>query len=452
MITKIITRTVLALIILFALAFAVLQFLAVSSLNTLIEEARANPPAPPVWETRLESEPTEAETAPNGPLNETPGEAGLDARQEVIFVGNNWQGTITVIARNGYRTIGVIDGIPDRLERFEAIKDAFFGRLLFYGIRHLVGEGNDQYVDDMYSSLDGRRLIVSRPSFADVVAIDTASGAILWRFPVSGSRADHMALSPDGRHVAVSASTGDRVHIIDIATGEEHGQFPSGDSPHENVYSKDGKQLFHASIGNVFSPFDISGGGFLKGRRVFQVVDTESFEIIERFDMRDKLDAAGLEDLSPAVRPMAHTEDEQTFYFQLSFLHGFVEYDRASGTITRKVDLPKKTTLPRTSYVNDSAHHGIAINAADTTLCVAGTMDDYVALVDLETEEATLLEGLGKKPYWVVTDKTGENCYVSWSETDQVSVINYEAAEEIARIDVGDHPQRVREGYIAIAR
>ena len=100
--------------------------------------------------------------------------------------------------------------------------------------------------------------------------------------------------------------------------------------------------------------------------------------------------------------------------------------------------------------LNDSAHHGIAINAAGTTVCVAGTMDDYVALVDLETEEATLLEGLGQKPYWVVTDKTGEHCFVSWSETDQVSVINYAEAREVARIDVGDHPQRVREGYLAL--
>ena len=447
MIRKIITRTLRVLIALVVVAVIALQIMATSALNTLIEEARANPPLPPAVELSAPAETANAETDV-----ETGAKADTEPKttQEVIFVGNNWQGTITVIALDTYRKIGVIDGTPDKLERLEAIKDDFIGRVLFFGIRHLVGEGNDQFVDDMYSSLDGTRLVVSRPSFADVVAIDTGTGDIIWRFPVSGSRADHMALSPDGKRVAVSASTGDRVHIIDIATGSEVGQFPSGDSPHENVYSKDGKEIFHASIGNVFSPFDVTGGGILKGRRVFQIVDTDSYEILESFDMRDKLDAAGFEDLSPAVRPMAHTADEQTFYFQLSFLHGFVEYDRASGAITRTIDLPKKTTLPRTSYVNDSAHHGIAINAAGTTVCDAGTMDDYVALVDLETEEATLLEGLGKKPYWVVTDKTGEHCFVSWSETDQVSVINYAEAREVARIDVGDHPQRVREGYLAL--
>ena len=145
---------------------------------------------------------------------------------------------------------------------------------------------------------------------------------------------------------------------------------------------------------------------------------------------------------------MAHTSGEDYFYFQLSFLHGFVEYHMPSGKITRKIDLPKVTTLPRTQYVNDSAHHGIAISADDQTLCVAGTMDNYVAIVDIASENYTILDDLGKKPYWVVTDKTGEHCFVSWSETDQVSVINYATASEVVRIDVGDHPQRVRQGVL----
>lgn len=368
--------------------------------------------------------------------------------QAVIFVGNNWQGSITVVDALDYRVLGTINGIPDKRERLEAIKGNFLDRMMFFGIRHLIGEGNDQYVDDMYSTLDGRRLIVSRPSFADVVAIDINTGAIDWRFEVAGVRADHMALSPDGRHVAVSASTGNVVHVIDVATGEEFGRFPTGDSPHENVFSKDGKRIFHASIGRVFSPFDSLGGGFAKGERRFQVVDAQTMEVLERWDMREKLDEFGLPDVSPAIRPMAHSSDERLFYFQLSFLHGFVEYDLEEGRILRKADLPKITTAKRTEYINDSAHHGIAISGDDRTLCVAGTMDDYVALVDVASLEAQILSGLGEKPYWVVADRSGERCFISWSGTDQMSVIDIDGAREIARVDVGDHPQRIREGYV----
>src|SRR3712207_8112286 len=52
----------------------------------------------------------------------------------------------------------------------------------------LVGEGNDQFVDDMFSSPDGRFLYVSRPSFADVVGIDLATQRIVWRAKVDGYR------------------------------------------------------------------------------------------------------------------------------------------------------------------------------------------------------------------------------------------------------------------------
>ncbi len=430
----VIRNILLGLVLLLIALFGVIQYLAISAMDDLIKQTATENRPLMRWHDEID---TSNLTTDGKPV-------------EVIFVGNNWQGTITVIALDGYKKVGVIDGTPDKLARLKAIREQFIGRLFFYGVRNLVGEGHDQFVDDMYSSMDGKRLIVSRPSFADVVAIDTLSGDIIWRFAVDGFRSDHMALSPDGKYVAVSASTGDKVHIIDIMTGKEHASFPSGDSPHENIYSKDGKHLFHASIGNVFSPFDFDGGGFLKGKRVFQVVDTDGYRITEQFDMRDKLDSAGLHNISPAVRPMAHTSDENYFYFQLSFLHGLVEYHRPSGKITRKIDLPKVTTLPRTQYVNDSAHHGLAISADDSMLCVAGTMDDYAAIVDIASQQYTLLTDLGKKPYWVVTDKTGEHCFVSWSETDQVSVINYRQAKEVARIDVGDHPQRVREGVLVL--
>ncbi|MGM0562847.1 MAG: YncE family protein [Pseudomonadota bacterium] len=381
------------------------------------------------------------------PAEEEP--APVDGTEDVIFVGNNWEGTIDVIDAESYQRIGRINGIPDKRKRMLEISINPVHLVFFQAIRQLIGEGNDQYVDDMYSTRDGRLLIVSRPSFADVVAIDIQSGEIEWRFEVEGYRSDHMALSPDGTQVAVSASTGSVVHILDVETGEELGQFDSGNSPHENVYSEDGSKLYHASIGHVFLPLDRGSLNDLKGDRRFKVVDTATWETIEEFDFSTKLEAANLGHLSPAIRPMAHTADESLFYFQLSFLHGFVEYDMDEGVVTRKTDLPNLVPdMPVEQYVNDSAHHGIAMSGDDSTLCVAGTMSDYVALVDRETFDYKLLEGLGEKPYWVTTDESGDHCYISWSGTDQMSVISYAEQREVARVSVGDHPQRVREGQV----
>lgn len=394
--------------------------------------------------------------------SETSEPESAPSTRAVIFVGNNWEGVIDVIDAKSYQRLGRISGIPDQQEREKAIALNPLDLLFFQGIRVLIGEGHHQYVDDMYSSLDGRLLIVSRPSYADVVAIEVTSGDIAWRFEVDGYRSDHMALSPDGTQVAVSASTGNVVHILDVETGEELGRFPSGDSPHENIYSEDGKRIYHASIGTVYTPLDnelvgdltdgLLGQNLLdatKGERVFQVVDANSLEIIKRLDLEADLEEAGYGNLSTAVRPMAHTSDERYFYFQLSFLHGFIEYDMQEEKVLRLAELPDLTNgLPREFYVNDSAHHGIALSADDSTLCVAGTMSDYVALVDRENFSYQLKTGIGEKPYWVTTSADGNHCYVSWSGTDQMSVFNYQTGQEVARVDVGDHPQRIREGSV----
>ena len=37
---------------------------------------------------------------------------------------------------------------------------------------------------------------------------------------------------------------------------------------------------------------------------------------------------------------------------------------------------------------------------------------------------------------------------VHWSGLDQISAISYKTAEEVARVDVGDHPQRMRTGVV----
>jgi len=373
-----------------------------------------------------------------------------DDVRRVIYVGNNWEGMIDVIDADTYQRLGRINGVPDKEKRMDELSWSPFRLTAFHAIRHLIGEGNDQWVDDMYSSKDGRLLIVSRPSLADVVAIDIATGDIAWRFEVAGLRSDHMALSPDGTEVAVSASTGKRVHILDVETGNERGYFESGNSPHENVYSDDGKRIYHASIGYVFLPLDRGNWTkSIKGERIFKVVDAKTFQDIKSFDMGVKLSEAGYPDLSPAVRPMTHTSDERFFYFQLSFLHGFVEYDMNNDRITRLVRLPNLVPdMAVENYVNDSAHHGIALSGNDKTFCVAGTMSDYVAIVDRATWEYEILDDIGEKPYWVTTDEAGENCYISWSGTDQMSVINFETGEEVARVDVGRHPQRIREGFI----
>ncbi|MGW4525072.1 YncE family protein [Amycolatopsis sp. NPDC004378] len=372
------------------------------------------------------------------------------ALREVMFVGNNWDGTADVIqSRGSFAKIGRVDIIPDKDDRLREIYLNPIKLAFFLGIRNGPGEGHDQFVDDMYTTPDGSAVVASRPSFADVVSISLATGRINWRFPVSGFRADHMAVSPDGLRVAVSASTSNTVHVLDIRTGQQLGSFATGDKPHENVFTDGGRYLWNMSIGNVDTNLDDPGWDFTKGDRHITVVDATTFRQVKVIDMRQRLDAFGRHDLSNAVRPVAFTPDESKLYFQVSFFNGFLEYDVAADKITRLKELPKNpaTSNDRTTFVNDSRHHGMSMNPAGTKLCIAGTMDDYATVVD----RATLQQGAlvpAVKPYWATVSGDGNACVISEAGADQVTAIDFATGQKLASVPVGDHPQRVRIGHV----
>jgi YVTN family beta-propeller protein len=386
--------------------------------------------------------------------NAASGPPVAEGTRSVMFVGDNHDGTITLVDARTFEVLHTVDNIPDHDERMDEITADPVKLGFFLGIRELVGQGNDQFTDDVFTSQDGTVLYVSRPSFADVVAISLETEEIVWRYPMDGYRSDHMAISPAGDRLLVSDSTANIVHQIDPATGERTGTFPSGDSPHESEFFDEGRRILHASIGRVYTPVDRDEFGEVrdgvKGEEVLQTVDAGTLEVLQRWDIAERLAAYGRDDMSGAVRPMAIHPDERTVFFQVSFHHGYVAFDLEAGEVVDVVELPvseEAAATPREEYLLDSAHHGLAIDPTGGTLCVAGTMSDYAALVDVATAEPTIVSE-GTKPYWSTTGPTGEHCWVSYSGDDQVVVIDYATAREVARVDVGDHPQRVRAGVV----
>ena len=370
--------------------------------------------------------------------------------RDVVMVGNNWDGTADVLDGHTYAKLDHFNIVPDLAQRMAEIQANPARLAYFLAIRQAIGEGHDQFVDDIFTSPDGRYAYVSRPSLADVAAFDLKTKEIVWRVPVEGQRSDHMALSPDGTRLLVSASTARKVQVIDTAAGQVVASFPSGDTPHESNFSRDGTKIFHASIGSVYTPLDAPELDATKGDRWFEIVDAKTYNVLERFDMGRILEEYGFPKMSSAVRPMALSPDEKFLYFQVSFFHGFVEFDLEQRKPTRLAMLPvsaEAQKLDRTQYVLDSAHHGLAMNAAGTKLCVAGTMSDYAAIVDRATFSPTIAAH-GLKPYWATNSVDGDHCLVSFSGDDRVGVISYATGEQIASVPVGDHPQRMRTGKI----
>jgi hypothetical protein len=428
----------------------------------------------------------------------TPPQDGAPGLRDVMFVGNNWAGTATIVDAHSLKVLRTgVNLVPDkRQELTDIMLDPV--KLAFYlAIQQGPGEGHDQYVDDMFTTRDGRYLAVSRPSFADVVWIDIAkatagrSDSIVREQQMDGYRTDHMGLSPDGGRLLVSDSTERQViefsmvdEVVDgkqIRMGDRLRTFVSGETPHESNYSPDGSRIYHASIGKVYTPGDeTSVGGVdvtpvhdaLKGDRWFEIVDNATFGIDRRWDMGQELAEAGYAGMSAAVRPMAVAPDQRYIDFQVSYFHGYVEFDTQApdidgavsyaaggipeprdGAVVRVVPLPNRVPdMPREQYVNDSAHHGLSMDDAGTTLCAAGTMDDYAALVDRASGTYTIFDKASTghdylKPYWT-TEGLDDTCWISLSGSDAVSVLDFDTRKELAFLPVGDHPQRVRHGYV----
>ncbi len=259
-------------------------------------------------------------------------------------------GPSTWSIRDSFQRLDRINVVPD-LKRRKAEIFTQPDRLAFFlAIRNQIGEGHDQLADDAFTSPDGRFVYVSRPSLADVVAISLRTEKIVWRVPIEGYRSDHMAISESGRRVLVSDSTENKVHVINTKRGKIVDSFESGDSPHENNFSENGRRIFHASIGMVYTPLDQPQFDTTKGKRFFQIVDARTMEVRRRLNMGKILDEAGFPDMSAAVRPMTLSPNERFLYFQVSFFHGYIEYDLRRNEVRRVVTLPQSQEAqnPRT--------------------------------------------------------------------------------------------------------
>src|SRR6185503_4139971 len=102
-------------------------------------------------------------------------------------------------------------------------------------------------------------------------------------------------------------------------------------------------------------------------------------------------------------------------------------------------------------YPRNSAHHGLAMSGDGSRLCGLGTIDDYTAIIARPalTTQGFVHYPTGALPYWATTSVDGGRCLVSLSSIDAVSVVDYATATEVARVPVGQFPQRLRLGRVA---
>ncbi len=350
--------------------------------------------------------------------------------KNVLLVGNSQTGSVSFIDENGFTSLGSFNVIPDLQQRINEMDP--IQRIGYETVKGI--EGGDRFVDDAALSPDGRKLYVSRGNLDDVAAFDLGTKQELWHTRLDGFHADHAALSPDGTRFVVSATTANKAQFIDTANGAIVGSAPTGNYPHQNDYTADGKYVYNSSIGNVSLPQSLE---WAKGAFQLTKIDTSTLQVVKTWT------------LPHGIRPNLIAPDGNTFYAELSYLNGFVKYDLNAGKIVATVNQPfsdHAKSLKPDDYPKNSAHHGLALSGDGSTLCDVGTIDDYVALVSTDglVDRSFVNYPTGSLPYWGQTSTDGNYCYVSLSQANAVSVIDYRTGTEVARVPVGVFPQRER--------
>lgn len=347
--------------------------------------------------------------------------------RDVMFTSCARDGSVTLIDAHSLETYGTVDVYPDTGSE-DPVSDA---------VDDIEPEvvnsfARQNYLEHANVSPDGRTLYASRGHAGDVTAVNLATGEKLWETELEGGRADHQVISTDGRYLFTSDLTTDHIDKIDTRTGTIVGRAPAPDLPHGNHYHElpafgGNPMLVNGSLGNMVYD-DTRTGDPMQHQLSF--VDPETMLPLRQVDFEE------------GVRPIAITSDGRKVYVQVSYFHGFHEYDVVRDEITRTKELPKTDHVPESEsdYPLQSAHHGIGLSGDDEYIAVAGTTS-YVVFIVRRSDLKTLARiPVGEHPYWVQTGPTGDRAFVPVRGRNEVVAIDYESQEIIGRASTDRQP------------
>jgi DNA-binding beta-propeller fold protein YncE len=361
--------------------------------------------------------PAAAAASVEGISKRTPG------ARDVVLVANAEGGTVSIVDTRRLRVVKTIDVLPDGPSA--GLEDNPAQALL--GQQIVEAAGGKNYAQDQDVSPDGRTLYVSRGHRGDVAAFDIRTGELRWKVAIPGLRSDHMTISPDGHRLYVSALTEDEVEVIDTRAHAIVDRFPSGQWPHDNHLSPDGRRLYNGSIGNVVAPEEGRGDSPYRltvvNRTTLEPVVSHVFE--------------------RGIRPYVITHDERRMYAQLSEFHGVIEFGLRQGRVLRRLALPVDDGVTEEDYDFEAPHHGLAMTPDERMLCVAGRASDYVALIRTKRLRPAAIIEVDDAPGWAAVGPGGRKCFVANTRADTLSVISFRKRREVRRLRLGDGPKQI---------
>ena len=277
------------------------------------------------------------------------------------------------------------------------------------------------------ASPDGKRLYFSSEAKFTLDVVDTSTMEIISEIPLSG-RPNNISIGKDGRYiyVGIMQQPPGGIDVIDTEKLERVRTIDTGSRVHNTYVTPDGRYVV---------------GGTFGGENNLVVYDTETEELaFSMYPPRDDSDLEGVRPIAFSTKPDGSTDK---MYVQLSNFHGFTVVDFDSREEVARIELPEIPEDERAEGpFNAAPAHGIGVAPDQKTLWVCSRLNGHVyayALPDLE-----YLGGVkvGSHPDWITFSPDGRFAYAANGHSDDVSVIDIEKIEEVARINVGSAPKR----------
>ena len=305
-----------------------------------------------------------------------------------ILQSNSGGDNIHIIDPVTNTVIGEIDGIP-----------------LPHGVSYHP-DGSVYYVSNEYDHT------------LDVVSTQTLK--VTKQIPLTG-RPNNIAITPNGEKLYVAITRGSAgVDVIDTRTQTNVRFIPTAGGVHNVFATPDGTHIVAGMI----------------GARMVTVIDTSTDQPVWSLEFEEG-----------GVRPMEFDVNSdgstKTIFVEISGWHGFFVVDWETQRVVDRVALPK---LPLSRVDNDaiqgSPSHGFARTADGQTLWVASKPHNSVYAYSLPDLELLARVEVGHHPDWLVTTPDSRYLYAANAGGNDVSVVDRETMQEIARIPVGNTPKR----------
>lgn len=314
--------------------------------------------------------------------------------KEFLYLGNSLGGDISVIAIPSHKVVGTIPAT-------------------------VVGN----HPDDVIASRNGDVLYISRLDVNDVIAVSTATEQVLWRADVPGVP-NHLTLSPDEQFLYVPIYDKGLLAVVDTKSHQVVTTLQVGKGPHGTQLGPTGKRVY---VGNMESN-DVA------------VMDVATNQLIKRIKLPE------------GVRPFQITRDEKYLFAQLSKLHGFVIVDLERDSVVRTVELPtggKKLPEPTLQASHYVMNHGLGISPDGKYLIANGSLIGITAIYSMPDLQLLGTVPVGREPNWVTFSRDSRFAYVSNRRDNTLSVISIPERKEVARLKVGEFPQRMTTTMVA---